>query len=865
MATGRKRSAKHRKTGTRAGVRRGRVLGHLSSDWYWEQDAELRFTRVEVSGSEALENELARLQIGKKRWNTGVETEGGWGAHRALLRRREPFRDLLGWRVLADGSRRYFLVSGEPVFDARGRFTGYRGIGRNVTAQKRAEEELRRFRLAMDSSADMIVLVDRATMRFVDVNSTVCRLLGYTREEMLARPVEHFLPAVSRAELEASYDRQIADPALPAGMRSYYRCKDGSRLPFESRRRVLRSGDQWLISIVSRDIREQLRTEAALQESEARFRALTELSSDLYWEQDTGYRFTRVEGHFATRNDQALLQQLIGRTRWDTGLQVEGGWEAHIALLDARKPFHEVVMWRPLPDGTRRYVSVSGEPIFDSAGRFAGYRGVGRDITTQKRGEELLRLEHQVARTLADAADMESGLDSVLRAFCEAEGWACGRYFELDEAASLLRFRTAWGKPDPSVERFIEGSRALTYASGEGLCGKVWASGEPTWSKDTTVDARVKGTKLAARTGIRGAFVFPVHAVGRIVGAISFTSQAVREPDERLREAALVIGRQIGQFVQRKRAEEALRDSEARFRSLTQMSSDFFWETDATHRFTQMVHGPNYVAKFGNALIGKAAWDLPSRAPDEAGWATLRASFEAHEPFRDFEFARPWPDGGTRYFTVSGEPRFAADGSFLGYRGVGRETTEIALAREHIASLAYSDPLTGLANRTSLAPAFDQAVERARRRSSRLATLFVDLDGFKPVNDAHGHSAGDSILVEVARRLRANLRASDLVARIGGDEFFVVLEDVHEGATLETVARKILVELARPYDLSAAEQARISASMGISLYPQDGADSTTLMRHADMAMYAAKQAGKNAYRFYAPGEPSDARASTPVS
>jgi len=185
---------------------------------------------------------------------------------------------------------------------------------------------------------------------------------------------------------------------------------------------------------------------------------------------------------------------------------------------------------------------------------------------------------------------------------------------------------------------------------------------------------------------------------------------------------------------------------------------------------------------------------------------------------------------------------------------VGRETTEIALAREHIASLAYSDPLTGLANRTSLAPAFDQAVERARRRSSRLATLFIDLDGFKPVNDAHGHSAGDRILVEVARRLRANLRASDLVARIGGDEFFVVLEDVHEGATLETVARKILAELARPYELSATEQARISASMGISLFPQHGQDSATLMKHADMAMYSAKQAGKNAYRFYEPGE-----------
>jgi diguanylate cyclase (GGDEF)-like protein len=278
-----------------------------------------------------------------------------------------------------------------------------------------------------------------------------------------------------------------------------------------------------------------------------------------------------------------------------------------------------------------------------------------------------------------------------------------------------------------------------------------------------------------------------------------------------------------------------------------------------------MVHGPNYVAKFGNAIIGKTAWELPSKAAEAAGWANLRATFEAHDSFRDFEFARPWPDGTTRYFTVNGEPRFAADGRFLGYRGVGRETTEIALAREHIASLAYSDPLTGLANRTSLGPAFEQAVERARRRSTRLAAMFVDLDGFKPVNDAFGHGAGDRILVEVARRLRVSLRASDLIARLGGDEFFLVLEEVQDRATLEKVARKILAALARPYDIGSASPARISASMGISVYPEDAADATALMKYADIAMYSAKQAGKNAFRFYTQGDASQARSPTNVS
>src|SRR6185295_9940301 len=118
-----------------------------------------------------------------------------------------------------------------------------------------AEAGLRRFRLALDSSADMIGLIDRATMKFIDVNGTMCRLLGYTRKELLAMRLEDLLP-VSRADLEAAYDRQIDDPSVPGGLNSHYLCKDGSRLPFESKRQVLRSGNRWLISIVSRDIRE---------------------------------------------------------------------------------------------------------------------------------------------------------------------------------------------------------------------------------------------------------------------------------------------------------------------------------------------------------------------------------------------------------------------------------------------------------------------------------------------------------------------------------------------------------------------------------------------------------------------------------
>jgi len=575
--------------------------------------------------------------------------------------------------------------------------------------------------------------------------------------------------------------------------------------------------------------------ERVLRASAARFRSLTQLSSDWYWEQDAEFRLTFMSSYVGDRLDASAYR---GRKRWEQPALnlTEADWERHRAQLERREPFRDFEIQRAAGDGHSVWLSLSGEPVFDGRGRFKGYRGVGRDVTAQKRAEQMLRLEHQVAHALSGEHEPNEAVRAVIRAVCEVEGWACGRYFRLDEASGLLRFQDAWCVADPVVRQFVERSRTIALRPGEGLSGNVWQSGEPIWSQDTVHDPRVQHKTLWEGSGLHGGFAFAVVAGGSVIGVLTFSSQAVREPDQRLVQASRVVGSQTGQFLKRKQAEESQRESELRFRSLVQMSSDFFWETDAQDRFTEMVHGPNYVDTVAGA--------------GEAGWGELRGMFQARAPFRDFEFGRPWPDGSIRYFSVSGEPRFAAEGAFLGYRGIGRDITEIALARERIASLAYSDPLTGLANRTSLSPALEQAVERARRRGAKLAGVFMDLDGFKQINDAHGHDIGDGLLVDVARRLRTVLRASDFVARLGGDEFFVVIEEVHDVPAVDGIARKLLSELLEPYELAGGKRAQITASLGVSVFPDDAGDAQTLMKHADMAMYAAKQAGKNSYRFY---------------
>jgi diguanylate cyclase (GGDEF)-like protein len=127
--------------------------------------------------------------------------------------------------------------------------------------------------------------------------------------------------------------------------------------------------------------------------------------------------------------------------------------------------------------------------------------------------------------------------------------------------------------------------------------------------------------------------------------------------------------------------------------------------------------------------------------------------------------------------------------------------------------------------------------------------LFLDLDHFKVINDTLGHDAGDELLCEVARRLQTCLRESDLVARISGDEFVVVLPEVEDRVLVETVAGKIIDIVAQPYNI-AGRQCKVTASIGISIYPDDGEDEETLTKHADTAMYQAKEAGKNIFHFY---------------
>lgn len=307
-------------------------------------------------------------------------------------------------------------------------------------------------------------------------------------------------------------------------------------------------------------------------------------------------------------------------------------------------------------------------------------------------------------------------------------------------------------------------------------------------------------------------------------------------------------------LTERRRFENSLRESEERFRSLTALSSDWYWEQDADFRFVRIHAGQEQLRGLGQQNLGRTRWEVGALNKNEADWAAHRAVLQAHQPFHHFEMQRTALDGGPLWVSISGMPIFDGQGTFQGYRGVGRDITAHKLAQEEIQRLAFHDALTGLPNRRLLVDRLQHALAATGRTQRHGALLFIDLDEFKALNDRCGHETGDMLLKQVANRLNGCVRAIDTVARLGGDEFVVVLEeldaDVQRAAERTTrIGEHILAQLNQPYQLG-SQMHHCTPSIGAALFSGPGASVDALLRDADAAMYRAKAAGRNQLRLH---------------
>jgi len=288
-------------------------------------------------------------------------------------------------------------------------------------------------------------------------------------------------------------------------------------------------------------------------------------------------------------------------------------------------------------------------------------------------------------------------------------------------------------------------------------------------------------------------------------------------------------------------------------RDFEEHSADVLWEVDRQGRFTHV--SAKLAALFGDDLDMSALGlfeVLAARSPggsDAEGLRKLRQALNADKPFRDVLLTVE-VGGVPRWWSITAKPLVEDSGRTVGWRGVISDVTQQRLAHQRLTYQAYFDSLTGLANRDQLRNRLVQVIDACANTPRRCALLCLDLDNFKAINDSLGHSVGDGVLKLVAQRLQSVMRRADLVARLGGDEFAVLLDDVRSDDEVDQLARRLLQVLNAPGEIQ-GRSVIVGASMGVALIPDHGQSIDDVMGNADLALYAAKEAGRGRFETFA--------------
>ena len=292
-------------------------------------------------------------------------------------------------------------------------------------------------------------------------------------------------------------------------------------------------------------------------------------------------------------------------------------------------------------------------------------------------------------------------------------------------------------------------------------------------------------------------------------------------------------------------AHRTLQSSEERATDFASMSSDWFWETDADHRFVFMSANP---ATDTRDVIGKRREEFLDVESEPEIWRNFFQTLEQKLPFKNFVYFRTDLEGEQIWISITGKPLFDRSRTFVGYRGIARNVTPEMAEQTKLRTEAQVDELTGLTNRRGFHANLQAILNNRRGRNDPFAMVFLDLDGFKEVNDTWGHQAGDAVLAEVASRISGKLRAGDIVARLGGDEFAVLLPEMRSPEDSVVIVTKLLDVIHQPIAWQDDAPLSVGASIGVAIYPGDGDDALSLVEAADRAMYAVKRSGKNAIK-----------------
>ncbi|MDP2239401.1 MAG: PAS domain S-box protein [Burkholderiales bacterium] len=720
------------------------------------------------------------------------------------------------------------------------------------------EAELYRFKYALDQTLDCVFMFRMEDFRFNYVNLGAQRQVGYTEAELLAMS-----PLDLKPEYTPESFRQLVQPLIDGTQASItfdtvHRHKNGHDIPVEIvMQLVLQSvGERRFVAIV-RDITERKRSE----EARANLAAIVDNANDA----------------IISRSIDGAIQS------WNKAAERMFGWSAQeiigkpITILvppERRgevRPFIERVMrgekvgavesMHRHRDGSLIDTSVTFSPTMDEAGKVVSLSFIYRNISKRKKTERALRESEERYRSVIAAI-----AEGVVLRDKDAKIVACNASAErilgrtLDQMLGNVLFDSAWqaiqedGTPFPAEDRPLHVALRNKQMLSNVVQGLSKPDGTVLWlSVNVQPLFDESGTKLF---GLVSTFTDITerrladqrqkmeHAVTRILAEADTLAEATPRI---IRTICETMGWHCGARWQMDKEAGVLRCIEC-------------WGIDKPEIREFMAENLKRIVN-------------PESTPDRG---LVRRVYNTQRPIwiadiskeKDFNrahmvikaglhgaFGFPMSLGGE----VLGVMEFfhrdvrEPDASLLQIAdSIGNQIGQFMARRqaeERIRHLANYDELTGLPNRTLFNERLAHALAQARRNDRQLAVLFIDLDRFKNINDTLGHDAGDLVLKEVADRLRGCLRDSDSVGRLGGDEFVVLIEEPPQISGVSMVAQKILEAVARPFIL-AAQEYHIGATIGISAYPEDGMDMQTLLKHADAAMYHAKEQGGNNYHFH---------------
>ncbi len=462
-------------------------------------------------------------------------------------------------------------------------------------------------------------------------------------------------------------------------------------------------------------------------------------------------------------------------------------------------------------DGIKKQAEISASLAKDASGRPTGFLGIARDVTERNHMIETLRRSEQRYRNILD------GIQDA--------------YFEVDLKGRITFFNNAL-------------CRQLGYDKEE-LMGMTPQQYTDHDTQQRMFDAFIQLYKTGVSIkAIEETIIRKDGTVGVSELSVSLMRDSAGKP-----MGFAGISRDVSE---RKQMEETIRQSEERYRTIIDEMEEWYFETDLIGNITFC----NDI--FAN-ILGYSLKELNNlnllkflkKDDSDSVYRLFKQVYHSGNPSKNFpyEFIRPNSNRTSAEFSVF--PKRDKDAKIIGYRGVGHDITERKHAEERIQYLATHDILTGLPNRLMFSQLLNHAILSSKRYQRQFAILFIDLDRFKIINDTLGHEAGDRLLQEISMRLMQTLRAVDVVARLGGDEFVILIEEISDLHQVEIVADRILSVVIKPVTLM-NEECRVTASIGISVFPKDAEDEQSLMKNADLAMYLAKEEGKNNYQFYTP-------------